>query len=40
MAIIKYRWLLFAAYLSVDTLGAAVEEILVKVGSKDTIEFQ
>ena len=37
---IKYRWLLFAAYLSVDTLGAAVEEILVKVGSKYTIEFQ
>ncbi len=37
---IKYRWLPFSAYLNFDALVAAVEEILVQVGSKYTIEFQ
>ncbi len=36
---IKYRWLPFLAYLSYDALVMAVEDILVKVGSKYTIEF-
>jgi hypothetical protein len=37
---IKYRWLPFSAYLNFNTFVAAVEEILVQVGSKYTIEFQ
>lgn len=37
---IKYRWLPFSAYLNFDALVAAVEEILVNVGSKYAIEFQ
>ena len=37
---IKYRWLPFSAYLNFNTLVAAVEEILVQVGSKYNIDFQ
>ena len=37
---IKYRWLPFSAYLNFNTLVAAVEEILVHIGSKYNIDFQ
>jgi len=37
---IKYYWLAFSAYGSVQQLGAAVEEILQQFGTKYTIDFQ
>lgn len=37
---IKYRWIPFSAYLNFNTLVAAVEDILVHVGSKYKIDFQ
>jgi len=37
---IKYWWLPFSAYLDFQTLVEAVEDILMKVGSKYKIAFQ
>jgi hypothetical protein len=35
-----YSWLPFSAYPSVHGLGAAVEAILTRFGTEDTINFQ
>ena len=38
--VMQYYWLPFSAYASFQRLSAAVEEILIRIGTDYTINFQ